>query len=76
MNELDLIFSMLGEAAITEITKIDDAKGFYENKIAAHKGGEVAGKAIKDHEGKTGEWVLSKENCLITPQSQKKLEKK
>jgi len=28
MTDLELIFSMLGEAATTEITRVDDAKGF------------------------------------------------
>ena len=28
MNDLELIFSMLGEAATTEITKTQDAQGF------------------------------------------------
>src|SRR3990172_2769399 len=31
MNDLELIFSMLGEAATTEITRVDDAKGFQES---------------------------------------------
>ena len=48
MTDLELIFSMLGEAATTEITRVDDAKGFQENKRAAHKGGEVAGKASQN----------------------------
>ncbi|MDO8444741.1 MAG: Bro-N domain-containing protein [Deltaproteobacteria bacterium] len=76
MTDLELIFSMLGEAATTEITRVDDVKGFHENKKAARKGGEVAGKARKDLEKKTGRRVVSRENYLITPQSQKKLEKK
>lgn len=45
MTDLELIFSMLGEAATTEITRADDARGFKENKSAARKGGDVAGKA-------------------------------
>jgi hypothetical protein len=53
MTDLELIFSMLGEAATTEITKVDDAKGFHESKHAARKGGEVAGKAREDLEKKT-----------------------
>ncbi|MDX9746511.1 MAG: hypothetical protein WCX84_09935 [Syntrophales bacterium] len=54
MTDLELIFSMLGEAATTEITCTDDAQGFQETKIAARKGGEVAGKARRDLEKKTG----------------------
>ncbi len=76
MNDLELIFSMLGEAATTEITRVDDAKGFHESKHAAQKGGEVAGKARKDLEKKTGKRVVSRENYLRTSQSMKKVDKK
>ena len=72
MTDLELIFSMLGEAATTEITRVDDAKGFQENKRAAHKGGEVAGKARKDLERKTRKKVVSPENYLNIPQKRRK----
>ncbi len=39
MTDLELIFSMLGEAATTEITRVDDAHGFQANKRAARRGG-------------------------------------
>jgi DNA-damage-inducible protein D len=76
MTDLELIFSMLGEAATTEITRADDAEGFEESKHAARKGGEVAGKAREDLERKTRRKVVSRENYLTMPQSLKKLEKK
>jgi hypothetical protein len=76
MNDLELIFSMLGEAATTEITRVDDAKGFQESRHAARKGGEVAGKARKDLEQKTGKRVVSRENYLTTAQGIKKIERK
>jgi len=77
MTDLELIFSMLGEAATTEITRVDDAKGFQENKRAAHKGGEVAGKARKDLEQKTRKKVVSRENYLSIPQKEwKRLDEK
>lgn len=76
MNDLELIFSMLGEAATTEITRVDDAKGFHESKQSARKGGEVAGKARKDLEQKTGKKVVSRENYLTQSESRKKLERK
>ena len=72
MSDLELIFSMLGEAATTEITRVDDAKGFQESKRAAHKGGEVAGKARKDLEQKTRKKVVSPENYLDIPQKKRK----
>jgi DNA-damage-inducible protein D len=68
MNDLELIFGILGEAATTEITKSRDAKGFIQNKQAAHEGGSVAGKARKDLESRTRRKVISKENYLDTPQ--------
>jgi hypothetical protein len=72
MTDLELIFSMLGKAATTEITRVDDAKGFQESKRAAHKGGEVAGKARKDLEQKTRKKVVSTENYLNIPQKRRK----
>ena len=71
-NDLELIFSMLGEAATTEITQIKDAHGFTENQKAARKGGEVAGNARKELEEKTGKRVVSGGNYL-PPKSGKKL---
>ena len=76
MTDLELIFSLLGEAATSEITRVDDTKGFHESKHAARKGGEVAGKARKDLEKKTGKRVVSRENYLIEPESRKRLEGK
>jgi hypothetical protein len=73
MTDLELIFSMLGEAATTEITKVDDAQGFHESKTAARKGGEVAGPARKDLEKKTGKRVVTPENYLNEPESRKRL---
>lgn len=64
MTNLELIFSMLGEAATTEIAQNRDAQGFPQNKKAAQQGGEVAGKARKDVEQKSGKKVVSKENFL------------
>ena len=64
MNDLELIFSMLGEAATTEITRNRDAQGFGENKQAAVEGGSVAGTARKDLEAKSGKKVVSDENFL------------
>ena len=71
MNDLELIFSMLGEAATTEITRNRDAQGFLENKTAAVEGGEVAGKARKDLESKTGKRVVTRRNYLRLPQNKK-----
>ncbi|MBI4632963.1 MAG: Bro-N domain-containing protein [Deltaproteobacteria bacterium] len=73
MTDLELIFSMLGEAATAEITRVDDAHGFCESKTAARKGGGVASKARKDLEKKTGRRVASPENYLTEPEGRKRL---
>jgi DNA-damage-inducible protein D len=70
MNDLELIFTMLGEAATTEITRQEDAQGFAENYDAAHSGGEVAGNARKDLEKRTGKKVASQQNYLERVQKQ------
>ena len=75
MDDLELIFSMLGEASTTRIAKAKDTKGFEENKIVARQGGEVAGNARKELELKTGESVLSEENFLDIPEKIKKKRK-
>src|SRR3989339_323132 len=45
MNDLELIFSMLGEAATTEIVRTENPLGFVPNKKVAKRGGGVAGLA-------------------------------
>src|SRR5207248_5989642 len=43
MTDLELIFTMLGEAATTEIARNRDARGMNQNQVAAQDGGIVAG---------------------------------
>lgn len=64
MNDLELIFSMLGEASTTEITRNTNAIGFKENKIIAQKGGKIAGDARKALEIESGKKVVSPKNYL------------
>lgn len=71
MTDLELIFSMLGEAATTEITRNIDAQGFGENLDASRQGGEVAGNARRDLEKKSGKKVSSKINYLTEAQGKK-----
>jgi hypothetical protein len=72
MNDLELIFSMLGEAATTEITRTRDTQGLPENQEAAHDGGTVAGNARRELEKKSGRKVSTPENYLALTQSAKK----
>jgi hypothetical protein len=74
MTDLELIFSMLGEASTTAIVKTQNPKGFIENKKAAKQGGDVAGNARKELEKKTGEKVVSTTNYkVLEEKKQKKL---
>jgi len=76
MTDLELIFSMLGEAATTEIARKQDVQGFGENKVAARKGGRIAGDARNKLELETGEPVVTSENYLLEPENRKRLQKK
>jgi hypothetical protein len=76
MNDLELIFSMLGEAATTEIARKQDTRGFDENKTAARKGGGIAGDARKKLEVETGSNVVSSENYLTEPEGRRRLARK
>lgn len=67
MTDLELIFTMLGEASTTEIARRSDAMGFDENRTSAKEGGKIAGNARKALEAKTGNKVVSKSNYLSAP---------
>ena len=75
MSDLELIFSMLGEVATTEIARKHDAQGFVENKTVARKGGKIAGDAREKLEIETGDKVVSSENYLTEPESKKRLKR-
>jgi hypothetical protein len=62
MTDLELIFTMLGEASTTEIAKNKNAQGFVENHKAAKAGGNVAGNARKELEKKSGAKIISNQN--------------
>jgi DNA-damage-inducible protein D len=62
MTDLELIFTMLGEASTTEIAKNKNAQGFSKNKKAAIEGGTIAGNARKELEKKSNKKVITKKN--------------
>jgi len=64
MTDLELIFTMLGEASTTAITKKEDSQGFKECKNSAKKGGNVAKRARKDLENNLGKSIVSKNNYI------------
>ena len=64
MDDLELIFTMLGERVTTEISKEEKPETFSENKQVAQRGGKVAGNALKETEKELGRSVSSKQNFL------------
>lgn len=72
MTDLELIFTMLGEASTTEIARNKDAQGFVQNKKAAKAGGKIAGNARKELETKSGKRIATKENYKAISESEKK----
>ncbi|MDO8661338.1 MAG: BRO family protein [Candidatus Woesearchaeota archaeon] len=78
MGDLELIFTMLGEASTTKIARGKNAQGFVQNKDAAHRGGKIAGDARKKLEIESGDTVVSPENYLQEPEllKRKKLKNK
>jgi DNA-damage-inducible protein D len=73
MNDLELIFSMLGEAATTEIAKVEHPHGFDKNRQVSRRGGRIAGGAREKLEKETGKKVVSSTNYLTETQKAKKL---
>jgi hypothetical protein len=73
MDDMELIFSMLGEASTSAITKAENPDGFLENKKVAKRGGGVAGIARKQLEKESGKKVVNKNNFLL---NSRKLPKK
>ncbi len=71
MTDLELIFSMLGEASTKEIAVNTDTRGFHENEKAAKAGGKIAGDARQQLELKSGKKVVTSQNYL--PEHKKKV---
>jgi len=77
MTDWELILTMVGEKATTDITKARDSKGMPRCKESAKAGGNIAKNTRKELEKKIGKSILSKENYLdLQSRKQKKLEKK
>lgn len=75
MTDLELIFTMLGEASTKEIAQNTDALGFEENKTVAKKGGKIAGDARKQLEIESGNKVVTGENYLTQKTNPKQIKR-
>ncbi|HLD05452.1 MAG TPA: Bro-N domain-containing protein [Candidatus Nanoarchaeia archaeon] len=76
MSDWELILTMVGEKATTDITIAKDDKGFTRCKDSAQEGGEIAHHTRKELEQKTGKSVVTRENFLSLEENKKKLEEK
>ena len=59
MDDWELILTMIGEKATTDITCEDDSLGFVECKDSAVRGGEIAGNTRRDLERSLGKGLVS-----------------
>jgi hypothetical protein len=76
MDDLELIFSMLGERVSTEITQKENAQGYSEVEHAAKRGGKAAGNARKETEKELGRPISTNQNYIPEPEKKKKLQHK
>ena len=64
MTTLELIFTALSEETTRSLTVEHDAQGFIDNENVAYKGGEMAGRTLKNYEKIRGQKVVSTANFL------------
>jgi len=72
MDDLELIFTMLGERVTTEISEKEEPDTFDKSKKVAKRGGNVAGTARKKAEKELGRSVISKTNAKELTTKEKK----
>ena len=75
MTDIELIFTMLGEATTRNKAVTKDAQGFNENRIAAQEGGRSAGKALDAYEIEEGKQVVTGQNFKQQIKEAKKKQK-
>jgi DNA-damage-inducible protein D len=73
MDDFELIFTMLGERATTEIHRTEDSQGVPKLKADAHAGGSIAGNARKALEKRLKRPIVSSQNYLKERESQKRI---
>jgi len=71
MDDLELIFVMLGERSTTEIHRTENSQGLPKLKSDALTGGDIAGGARKKLEKRLGKSIVSRSNYLKSPQDKK-----
>jgi len=75
MDDFELIFTMLGERATTEIHRNEDSRGMPKLSRDAKAGGAIAGGARRELEKKLGRSIVSKKNYLPEKKPMRTLKK-
>jgi DNA-damage-inducible protein D len=73
MDDFELIFTMLGERATTEIHRNEDSQGVVKLKSDARAGGAIAGNARTALEKRLKRPIVSKHNYLIKKEARKRV---
>jgi len=76
MSDWELILTMIGEKATTDITVAKDSKGFGECKDSAQIGGTIANNTRKELEQHIGKSLVSEDNFLGFSEKKKLEDKK
>ena len=74
MDDLELIFTMLGERVTTEISQKENPDGFDESRKIAKRGGRVAGIARQETEKELGRSVSTPNNFLPSSEQPKAID--
>ncbi len=74
MTDWELILTMIGEKATTDITVAKDDRGLVECRESAQEGGAIAEHTKKELEEKIGKPLVSSENYLELEKGKKKLD--
>jgi len=72
MDDFELIFTMLGERATTEIHRTEDSRGVPKLKSDAKAGGDIAGNARKQLEERIRRPIVSRDNFKASSAMAKK----
>ncbi|MBL7148021.1 MAG: Bro-N domain-containing protein [Nanoarchaeota archaeon] len=73
MTDWEIILTMVGEKATTDITTSRDSQGFNACKDSAVEGGTIAKHTRKEIEKKTGKKIVSNENYLDLIEKKKRM---
>lgn len=71
MDDLELIFNMLGERATTEIHRVEDSYSLNKLKVDSQFGGEIAGEARKNLEKRLKKPIVNPKNFLANSENKK-----